>query len=263
MSFADSDLDAILELALSIAREAGLLVLGSYRGTIELSLKGEVDLVTSVDLASEELIRRRLEARLPGHGILAEEEGESLGEGGARWLVDPLDGTTNFAHGHPFFAVSLALELDGRLVLGVVHAPVLGLTWAARRGGGTTRNGAPARVSRVSTLASSLCASGFPYDRRTNPDNNLAEWARVVPVIQGERRCGSASIDLCLVADGTYDGFWEKRLKPWDVAAGVLLVEEAGGRVESVEGSPVPPWPETIVASNGLVHDALVALVRG
>ncbi len=264
MTMEPEALEAALAAAVALAREAGLLLLSSYRGGSGFTLKGEVDLVTEADLASEALIRRRLGARFPDHAILAEEGGASgSADAPARWVVDPLDGTTNFAHGHPFFSVSIGLEAEGLLQVGVVHAPALGLTWTARRGGGASRSGAPARVSTTASLSGSLVASGFPYDRRSNPDNNATEWARTLRRAQGMRRCGSAALDLALVADGTYDGYWEKRLNPWDVAAGALLVLEAGGRVEGLDGSAVPPWPETLVASNGLVHDELAALLRG
>jgi len=253
----------ILRAAVAIAREAGLLILSSYRGTQQVTHKGEVDLVTATDLASEKLIHTRLGRRFAHHGILAEEGGSSgAADASARWLVDPLDGTTNFAHGHPFFAVSMALEAEGQLWVGVVHAPVLGLTWAASRGGGARRNGAVMQVSKTASLVGSLVASGFPYDRRETADDNTSEWSKVIKEVQGGRRCGSAAIDLALLADGTYDGYWEKRLNPWDVAAGALLVTEAGGRVEALDGSAVPPYPETIVATNGLVHDELLALLR-
>jgi myo-inositol-1(or 4)-monophosphatase len=227
-----------------------------------VSFKGDVDLVTQADLASEELVRRRLGQRFPGHAVLGEERG-STGEetAPARWLVDPLDGTTNFSHGHPFFAVSIGLEADGALQVGVVHAPALGLTWTARRGGGATRCRGPARVSRVATLSEALVASGFPANRRTAADDNTAEWARGVKRAQGMRRCGAAAIDLAFVADGTYDAYWEKRLNPWDMAAGAVLVTEAGGRVTGLDGSPLPPWPATVVASNGLLHGQLTELI--
>ncbi len=257
------DLYSALEAAASIAREAGLLALASYRGGQDVSYKGEVDLVTQVDLDCEALIRRRLSEHFPGDRLLAEEGGSSgPSEGGDRWIVDPLDGTTNFAHGHPSFSVSIALEREGELVVGVIHAPVLGLTWTALRGGGAFRNGREVMVSRVRSLSEGLCASGFPYDRRTNPDNNVTEWGAVVRRAQGVRRGGSAAMDLASIADGTFDGYWEKRLKPWDLAAGALLVIEAGGRVEGLDGRPIPPWPETVVATNGLIHDELVEVLR-
>jgi myo-inositol-1(or 4)-monophosphatase len=258
----DADLDDTLLVAQAIAREAGLLVLASYRTEVAVSYKGAVDPVTTVDIAAEEVIRRRLAERYPDHSVLAEEGGLSSGSASLRWLVDPLDGTVNYTHGHPFFAVSLALEAEGAIVVAVVHAPALGLTWTGRKGAGTRRNGSPARVSRLRTLDHCLVATGFPYDRWSNPDNNLAEWGAAVLRAQGTHRCGSAALDLCLVSDGTYDAYWEKRLSPWDMAAGVLLVEEAGGRVSALDGTNVPPYPATVVATNGLVHDQVLSLLR-
>jgi myo-inositol-1(or 4)-monophosphatase len=264
----DLDLDKTLEAAVAVAREAGQLTLGAYRSPPTVRYKRTtVDLVTQTDVESEALIQRLLAERFPGHGLLGEEgsgAGSSARDGAAPlWIVDPVDGTTNFAHGHPCYCVSIALQLEGELAVGVVHAPVLGLTWAARRGGGATRNGAPIRVSSTPSLDLALCATGFPYDRATSTDNNLTEWGFMLRRVQGLRCCGSAAIDLAFVADGTYDAFWEKRLKPWDVAAGTLIVTEAGGRVTALDGgASVPPWPEVIVATNGAVHDELARLVR-
>lgn len=259
------DLDRAQKVAESIAREVGHLTTVSFRRSHEIKRKAsEVDLVTEVDLAAEELITRRLGQSFPDHGLVAEEGSEAEPSGGvdALWIVDPLDGTTNYAHGHPFYCVSLALEVAGELVVGVIHAPVLGLTWSAQRRGGATRNGRPCEVSSAERLVDGLCASGFPYDRHSSEDNNTREWAAIVRRARGVRRCGSAAIDLALIADGTYSGYWEKRLNPWDMAAGVLLVEEAGGKVSSLSGAPVPPWPATLVASNGRVHEELVEALR-
>jgi len=262
----DTDLARFLDVGTSIALEAGRLTLATYRQELQIDVKRtDVDLVTQTDLASEELIRQRLKQHFPDHAVLAEEGGASDNEGSssALWIVDPLDGTTNFAHGHPFYCVSMALQIDGALVVGIIHAPVLGWTWTARLGGGAWRNKAPITVSKAPTLDVALCASGFPYDRRTSDDNNTAEWAAVIRHAQGVRRCGSAAIDLAFIADGTFDGYWEKRLKPWDLAAGALLVTEAGGRVTSIDGEDVPPWPEVIVATNGSFHERLMEVVRG
>ncbi len=258
----ERDLDRALETVRVTAVEAGLLMLESYRRPQEVTFKGEVDLVTEVDLRCEELIRKRLGEHFPGDRVLAEESGASgPKDGQGLWHVDPLDGTTNYAHGHPQFCTSLALELDGQLVLGVIHAPALGLTWVARLGGGVSRNGSAVEVSRTTSLSNSLCASGFPYDRRTNPDNNISEFAAVMRRCQGIRRAGSAAIDLAFVSDGTHDGYWEKRLNSWDVAAGVVMVREAGGRVGGLDGSSIPPCPDILVASNGRIHDELVGVL--
>jgi myo-inositol-1(or 4)-monophosphatase len=260
----DLDLDATLATAEAVAREAGELTRRTYRRRPAVRYKsGTVDLVTQTDVEAEALIQRRLAERFPGHGLLAEEGTGAAGDAEAVWIVDPIDGTTNFAHGHPCYCVSIALALRGALVVGVVHAPALGVTWAARRGGGATRDGEPVRVSTTPTLGLALCASGFPYDRASAADNNVDEWGAMIRHTQGLRCCGSAAIDLALVADGTYDAYWEKRLKPWDVAAGALIVTEAGGRVTALDGDgPVPPWPEVIVATNGHVHDELRSALR-
>lgn len=258
------NLEHNLEVAVSIAREAGHLTLSAYRRSHQVERKrADVDLVTETDIASEQLIRQRISQHFPEDGLVAEEgsELESKASSKAQWIVDPLDGTTNFAHGHPFYCVSMALEREGVLLIGVIHAPVLGLTWSAYRGGGAKRNASVASVSSTTEVAESLCATGFPWDRRRSDDDNTRELRDVLHRARGVRRCGSAAIDLAFIADGTFDGFWEKRLAPWDVAAGTIIVEEAGGRVTSLEGQPVPPWSETIVATNGAIHDELIELV--
>jgi myo-inositol-1(or 4)-monophosphatase len=258
------DIDRTLETARVIALEAGAMALASYRLRPDIRLKGDADIVTLVDLECEALIRRRIHESFRQDRLVAEEGGASGPEaaGTPTWHIDPLDGTINYAHGHPMFSVSIALVVEAEIVLGVVHAPVLGITWTARRGGGARRNGVPVRVSTTASLSDALCASGFPHNRRTHSDDNTAEWSAMVKRSQENRRCGSAAIDLAFVADGTYDGYWEKRLNSWDLAAGVLLVREAGGRVEDIDGRPIPPWPAEIVASNGRVHDELLAVLR-
>lgn len=258
------NLDDAVDIAVDIAHEAGRLTLDAFRTVQEVrSKQTDVDLVTQTDIDSESLISTRLGSHFPTHGFLFEEGTEKdCAESGARWIVDPLDGTVNFAHGHPFFCISIALQHKEELVIGVIHAPVLGVTWTARRGGGAFRNKAPAQVTPTPTLDAVLCASGFPYDRRTSADNNTAEWSAVIRHAQGVRRCGSAALDLAMIADGTFGGFWEKRLNPWDIAAGVLIIEEAGGKVTDLSGGPVPPWPNTIVASNGLVQDELLRVLQ-
>lgn len=254
------DLDRALDVARETAAEAAAVVMRGYRTPLSVRHKGATDLVTEWDLASEELVRARLAAAFPGHRIVAE-EGEDQGSGQLVWYVDPLDGTTNFAHGHPFFAVSIALYDGADPLAGVVAAPAIGVTWSARRGGGAFRNGEPCRVSRVAELRDALCATGFPYDRWTNPDDNVREAHAFLKSAQGLRRCGSASMDLALVADGTYDTYWEQRLKPWDVGAGALLVLEAGGRISDYHGGPADPRTGRLVASNGLVHQATLAIL--
>lgn len=242
----------------TIARQGAELVLSGFRTNARIEKKGAIDLVTEYDLACERLVRERLAAAFPSHRIVGE-EGDPQGEGEYVWFVDPIDGTTNFAHGHPFFCVSIGLFHEARPLVGVVAAPALGLEWSAHAGGGASRNGAPCRVSGHETLADSLCATGFAYDRWRAVDDNLAEHDRFVKSTRGVRRCGAAALDLAMTADGTYDVYWEQSLKPWDLAAGMVLVTEAGGRLTDYLGAPTRPEAGQVVASNGLVHEETLA----
>lgn len=253
-----AELADIRHTAEAIAREAAALILAGHRSEAasdSVEKKGPIDLVTRFDRDAEVLVRERLAAALPDHAIVGE-EGDPSGEGPLVWFVDPIDGTTNFAHGHPFFCVSLGLfdRVARRPLVGVIEAPALGLRWSAHAGGGATRNGRPIRVSTRATLADALVATGFAYDRWQAVDDNLAEHDAFVKCTRGVRRCGSAALDLALTAEGTYDLYWEQSLKPWDLAAGLVLVHEAGGRVSDYLGDAT--WPELgqVVASNGLVH---------
>lgn len=253
-------------LALEVATEAGALLLAGYRSRPTPTEKARRDLVTEFDLRSEALIVERLSRATPALGLVAEERG---GETKAlSWFCDPLDGTTNFVHGHPFWAVSIGLLEQGRPVAGAVVAPALGISWVAFRGGPAQRieiargNSVEiCHVSETSELEQSLVATGFPPDRRTAPQNNLDTFVRVKKVVQGVRRCGSAAIDMCLVGDGTYDAYWERRLNGWDTAAGAAVVLAAGGRLTSLTGGEVDLTIGHLIASNGRVHDALSALV--
>ncbi len=244
---------------LAIAHDAAKLVLAGWRKGVEVEHKGVIDLVTRFDRASEEVIRERLARALPGCDVVAEEAG-GLARGDRPVVyADPLDGTTNYAHGHPFFCVTLAL-MDGPDVLaGVVVAPALGVEYLAVLGAGARRNSERCRVSSSAALSQSLLATGFPYDNRTDPENNLREFAALTLQSRGVRRCGSAALDLCLTADGTYDAYWERKLKPWDLAAGVLAVSEARGTVTDLDGGPVDVLAGAVVASNGRLHPALLA----
>jgi myo-inositol-1(or 4)-monophosphatase len=242
-----------LRVAERIARDAGKLVLRGWRTGGTISHKGRFDLLTDYDLQSEELVRHALTAAFPEHRIVGEENAET-GEGDFVWYVDPIDGTTNFAHGHPFFCVSIALYHEAEGLVGVVHAPALGITWTASRDGGAFRNGERCRVSTRASLDQALCATGFPYDRWTTADDNRAELLLFLDRVRGIRRCGSAAIDLCLVADGTYDIYWEQGLNAWDMCAGALMVLESGGELSTYEGGPVDPRSGKLVASNGLLH---------
>ena len=249
-----------LTVAEEVAREAGKLVMQGWRAGGEISRKGRFDLLTEYDLRSERLIRERLQSEFPSHRIIGEEDAES-GEGELVWYVDPIDGTTNFAHGHFFFAMSLALYRGPEGLAGVVHAPALGVTWKAAKGMGAFRNDQPCAVSTRSELEEAVCATGFPYDRWSTPDNNHAELQLFLRRARGIRRCGSAAIDLCLVADGTYDIYWEQALNAWDMCAGALLVREAGGRLSDYEGGTADPRTGKLVASNGLLHEDAVRTI--
>jgi len=240
----------------------------------EIRAKGNPrDLVTDWDVRSEELIRRVLGERAPGIPILGEEGGETGTANELRWLVDPIDGTVNFAHGLPIWSISIALEkLDrdgsssgaveraGEPIVGVVSAPLLGWSFHATRGGGAFDfAGARLAVSAQPRLDRALLSTGFPYDLATNPDNNFAAWDHMQRTAGACRRLGCASIDLCLVARGWLDGYWERRLKPWDVAAGALIVAEAGGTVTNTRGGRFDPHEGEVVASNGAIHGEFVA----
>jgi myo-inositol-1(or 4)-monophosphatase len=248
-----------LRVAERAAHEAGAFAMQGWRAGGEIAKKGRFDLLTKYDLGSERLIRDQLEAMFPAHRIVGEENAET-GAGDLVWYVDPIDGTTNFAHGHFFFAVSIALYRGSDGLAGVVHAPALEVTWKAAKGLGAFRNGQACAVSRRDQLEEALCATGFPYDRWTN-DNNHAELALFLRRARGVRRCGSAAIDLCLVADGTYDIYWEKALNAWDMCAGALIVAEAGGRLSGYEGEPADPRSGKLIATNGLLHQDAVRTV--
>jgi myo-inositol-1(or 4)-monophosphatase len=258
---AADDAAEALGIARQVAAEAAALLRGAADNVGRIDTKKNPrDLVTEWDRRAEDLIRARLQQLTPEVPLLGEERGASgAGAGADRWLVDPIDGTVNFAHGLPLFAVSIALERRGRPVAGVVHAPALDWVFSGHRGGGAFLNGARMAVSRVPSVAQALLVTGFPYDRATNPDNNFDRWAHFQRRAGACRRLGAASLDLCMVARGWLDGYWERYLQPWDVAAGVLLVEEAGGRVSGFDGSAFRIETGEIVASNGVIHEEMVA----
>ena len=241
-----------------IAREAGTLLMDCFARRVKIEYKGEVDLVTEADRASEKLIVERLRACWPEHGIVAEEGTRSETDAEYRWYVDPLDGTTNFAHGYPVFCISIALaRRDGQLEAGVLYDPTRDEMFAAARGGGARLNGEPIQVSKTKALAESILGTGFPsHKRHKNP--NIFFYHQITLRSHGVRRAGSAALDLANVACGRYDGFWEFNLNPWDTAAGVLLVLEAGGEVTRFDGTPFRLDSREVLASNGLVHQELL-----
>jgi len=253
-----AETSAYAALALRIAQEAGALAARGYRHPKRVTHKGAIDLVTEFDIATEELIRARLAIEAPDVAIVAEEGGGTAGAD-LTFYVDPIDGTTNFVHGHPFWCVSIGLVERGVCVAGAVVAPSLGTWWMGAEGSPAVRNGEECRVSEAATLEDALLATGFPYDRKTSPNNNFDAFVALKKRAQGVRRCGSAALDLCLVADGTYDGYWERKLKPWDLAAGASLVKSAGGKVTDITGGPADVRTGDLIATNGRLHDALVA----
>ena len=254
---------ALRDDAVAIAREAGTVLMEGYGRDHHPERKGVIDLVTVYDRRSEALILARLRQRHPGSAVLAEESGEHEPEGGSlRWIVDPLDGTTNYAHNYPFFSVSIAAEIGGVVQAGAVHDPVAGETFAAARGHGATLNDRPIHVSSVARLEDALLVTGFPYDVRERPEPLLRPFQAFLVRAQAIRRDGSATLNLGYVAMGRFDGFWEVRLSPWDMAAGVLLVEEAGGRVTDYRGGPFRLEGGEILATNGALHPAMMETLK-
>ena len=250
-----------LEAAQGAALEAGQMLRSGMDEGREISYKGVLDLVTNFDHQAQELIFDRLAAAFPGHGFLAEEGLSREEQGEFRWIFDPLDGTTNFAHRFPVFTVSIALEHQGRVILGVVYDPMRNEIFQAVEREGAFLNGRRVRVSAVDDLNRSLLATGFPYDLRESPVNNIAHFNHFLTRAQAIRRCGSAAMDLCCVACGRFDGFWELKLKPWDHAAGALIVREAGGRVSDFEGGEFGISSQESLASNGLIHQAMIGVL--
>ncbi|ACD94144.1 inositol monophosphatase family protein [Trichlorobacter lovleyi] len=250
-----------LDCAIEAALAAGQLQRSRFDAAFSIDLKGAKNLVTELDLASEALIVEKIHARFPEHGILAEEGDYPAGDGRHVWIIDPLDGTTNYAHGYPWFCVSIALAVGGELVVGAIYNPMTDELFSATTGGGAFRNGRRLSVSNRQPLASALLGTGFPYDCATDPENNFDHFIRFQKAARGIRRAGAAALDLAYLAAGRLDGFWEVKLKPWDVAAGTLLVREAGGLVSAFDGSDYEVTDHRILASNGLIHDEMIALL--
>jgi myo-inositol-1(or 4)-monophosphatase len=247
-----------LEAAISAATEAGAVLRNGFGRHQEVSYKGEVDLVTEVDERAERVIKEILLEAFPAYGMLAEEGGAFAGEvEDTRWIVDPLDGTTNYAHGLPIFAVSIALERATDVVLGVVHDPIREETFIAERGAGATLNDEPIRVSETDEPIQALIATGFPYDRTEMPEA-LELFGRFTALTRGMRRLGSTALDLCYVACGRLDGYYERGIWAWDLAAGGLILEEAGGKVTDYRGGQLNLEGRQIVASNGYLHSAMM-----
>jgi myo-inositol-1(or 4)-monophosphatase len=261
MSSAPPNHERFIPAMSAIAREAGALLVGYFHQHLKVEYKGDADLVTAADRASEVLIRERISRHWPKHDVLGEEQGLNDQGSDYRWYIDPLDGTTNFAHGYPVFCVSMALEHKGTRIAGVVYDPTRNELFSAEQGKGAQLNGEPVRVSQIANLAESLISTGFPsHKRHKNP--NIHFYHQITLRTHGVRRPGSAALDLCNVASGRFDGFWEFNLNPWDTAAGVLIVEEAGGKVSRFDGAPFELNSRETLASNGLIHEALLTEFR-
>jgi len=249
------------EAARVAAKEAGRILMEGFGRRPQVYYKGRINLVTDVDRRSEAAIVDFLHRRFPDHTILSEEGQGHAGKDEARWIVDPLDGTTNYAHGFPIFSVSIALEQRGEIRCAVVYDPLREEWFTALRGGGAWLNEEPIHVSDTDRMTEALLATGFPYDVKESPENNLNHFQNFMVRAQAVRRPGVASIDLAYVAAGRLDGFWEFKLKPWDIAAGALLVSEAGGTVTDFRGGPLDLFRAEIVASNGLIHHAMLQVL--
>lgn len=248
-------------IALQAAQAGGEVLMKHFGRQVRIEEKHLQGLVTEADRESERVIVDTIRRTFPRHDILAEEN-EYASEGSQyRWIIDPLDGTTNFAHGFPWFAISIALEVEGSVTLGVIFNPVLREMYVAEKGDGAVVNEFPIRVSGTSSLDHSLLATGFPYDRKQSKQNNYDNFIRFQQAAQACRRPGAAALDLACVASGRFDGYWEMKLKPWDCAAGKLLVEEAGGRVSDFRGNPCDIYGVEILASNGSIHEAMLQVL--
>ena len=240
-----------------IAREGGALLMQYFARHVVIEYKGDADLVTIADRTSEKLLVERIHETWPDHDILGEEGTLTRSGSDYRWYVDPLDGTTNFAHGYPVFCLSLGLEFRGELIAGVIYDPTRDELFAAEKGKGATLNGRPIHVSKIAKLAESILGTGFPsHKRHKNP--NIYFYHQLTLRSHGVRRAGSAALDLACVASGRFDGFWEFNLNPWDTAAGIVLVREAGGKITDFSGGPFDISSREVLASNGLIHQELV-----
>lgn len=252
----------ILEMTEVIARQAGSVLLDGYGRAHHVRLKGVIDLVTEFDRRSEDVIIELIQREFPDHAILAEESGPHTASSEYQWVIDPLDGTTNFAHGIPLFAVTIVLLRNHSPVLGVIYDPLRNEMFSAEAGRGATLNGNPVHVSAERDLGKAVLSTGFPYDVRTNPRNNFAQFAHFQRRVQAVRHLASASLDCAWTATGRLDGYWEFGVQPWDIGAGGLIVREAGGCVTSADGAPDFLSTDSIVVSNGLLHEQMLLVLR-
>jgi myo-inositol-1(or 4)-monophosphatase len=252
-----------LATAVEAVLRAGRIQMAHFRTDLKIDKKGVIDLVTEVDVAVERMFRDLVAERFPGHVVLAEElGGGELPAGRPCWIFDPLDGTTNYAHGLPIFASSLALEIDGEVVVGAVYDPTRRELFTAMRGGGAYLNGEPMAVSANASLIDALLVTGFPYSVHEEREDLVSLFSAFLAEAQAVRRLGSAALDLCYVAAGRMDAFWEQHLKPWDMAAGALMLSEAGGMISALDGGPFDLRNGQLMASNGVLHQGLLDVVR-
>ncbi len=255
-------MESFEQTAILAAKKAGLLLKRTLGQKRQVKYKGAVNLVTEMDLLSEKVIVSEIRKRYPDHSLLAEEKTSLQENSPFRWIIDPLDGTTNYAHGFPVFSVSIALEKAGEVLLGVVYDPTRDELFVGKKGKGARLNGRKIHVSSTPKLSKSLLATGFPYDLRENPADNFDHFRNFALRVHAVRRVGSAALDLCYVAAGRFDGFWEMRLGPWDLAAGGLMLREAGGKITDFLGNPVGLDGKHVVASNGKIHREMLKVLK-
>lgn len=253
----------VFNFASNVTEKASKLILKNLNKVINISYKkSNFNLVTNVDKEVESSIIRDIRAKYPTHTIIAEESGRDLKDPRFKWFIDPIDGTTNFAHGYPCFCTSIAFAINEEIIFGIVKNPLTNETYSAIKNQGARLNNKPISVSKIKTLQRSLLATGFPHGQITRRENNFKNFFKLTSITQGVRRDGAAAMDLCYVACGKLDGFWEIKLSPWDVAAGILLIKEAGGKITSFKGSKFNLYSNEIIASNGLIHKELVKHLR-
>jgi myo-inositol-1(or 4)-monophosphatase len=255
-------MDSFKILAISLAKKAGRTLQARLGKVKKVGYKGAVNLVTEMDLLSEKLIVSGIRKSYPAHSILSEEKINREGDSPYRWVVDPLDGTTNYAHGYPIYCVSIGLAKDNEMILGVVYDPSRDELFVGEKGNGATLNGRGIRVSPTPRLSRSLLATGFPYDLRQSSVNNFDHFRNFARRVHAVRRDGAAALDLCYVAMGRFDGFWEMKLGAWDLAAGSVIVREAGGRVTDFQGNPIFVDGSRVLASNGKIHHEMIKILK-
>lgn len=264
MPLSSNEIEDLTQTAIQAVRQGGAILQDYAKKDFSIHSKGQaINLVTEADLQSEKAIIQSIQNTFPDHQILSEEQGlQDIPQHPIKWIIDPLDGTINFAHGFPMYNVSIGVEYQGTCVIGVIHDPTRDELFVGQQGRGATLNGAPIQVSATPKLAEALLVTGFAYDIHTAADNNLKEFCAFAVRARGMRRTGTAAIDLCYIACGRFDGFWELQLNPWDTAAGKVIVEEAGGKITNYAGEPYSIYGKTILATNGHIHQEMVEVLQ-